>query len=313
MKIHSSIRNTCIALCAIALILGARPVFAAPAGNASDQAAEHAPDSACRNGPQNDPAQGPIDCPDDDGVACTVPTRDASGECTEVDECVETCRPAAWWSTRSGTEGQRVKTGNGVIHANAAANLGQSVIDGAGPFVICGHMIRKSDVGNLSSALEALCVRKEGFEERELFRQLVATAMNCGISEGGRCDQILERFVDVSFSDCNKLCAGEPVENGPSAEQCSQQLACFNEGGRMFDDRCALGTCTQDSETLCGSDYGDCQAGDCDAFADSCTGSMVCSTALDAPAKICPAAEPETSAGTCLAARNNDCTLNGCE
>lgn len=240
------------------------------------------------------------ECPDADGVACTVAMRDDTGACVEVDACTETCRPATYWASHAGVE-------------NGGENLVQQAIDAAGPFVVCGHMLRTTEAGSLASALEALCVRIDGLEERQLFRQLVTTNLNCAISEGGRCDQILERFIDVSFSDCNNLCAGEPVKGGPSAQECTRQLSCFNDGGRVFDGQCATGTCGKDSLQLCGADHGNCAGGkDCVRFDDTCAYSPVCSADLEAMAGICPANEKDSSADICQVARNNACTLDDC-
>lgn len=285
--------NVLVAACAVALLLGAHPALA-----------EGGVDSeACRAALEAE-AGSPAECRDTDGIECTVPERDESGFCTEVDACIQTCRPADYWAAHSGNE-------------SGGLNLGQQVLDAAGPFVICAQMIKTSEVGTLSSFLEALCVRTEGYEERELFRQLVATAMNCAISEGGRCDQILPRFIDVTFDACNSLCAGEPVEGGPSVAECTHQLACFNEGGRLIDGQCALGTCARNAGALCGSDYGDCpnaggRSQDCVPFVDGCAVTPLCSEDAEVKAPICPAVETISSAAACRAARNNDCTLNGC-
>jgi hypothetical protein len=245
------------------------------------------------------------DCREKDGVACTVPTCDDSGQCVEVDACRQTCRTAAFWGAHSGIEG-------------GGANLGQALIDTAGPFVVCGHMIRSTDTGNLNSALEGLCVRAGGLDELRLFRELTAAAMNCAISEGGRCDQVLHRYVDVGYDDCNSLCAGEPRPGGPSSAECVRQISCFNEGGRLVDGRCALGTCANEPSRPCGREFGDCPAPTgkgpvaCERFADSCAIGELCNEGLDAKATLCPTSLNSSSDVACSVARDNGCTLDGC-
>jgi hypothetical protein len=132
-----------------------------------------------------------------------------------------------------------------------------------GSLQVCGQTIdNSSDLDDLDSALEALCVRPQGIDERALYRALVATALNCAVSDGGTCDEILERFVDVSFTDCNTLCQGDTVPGGPTIDECIEQLECFNEGGQVIEGDCATGTCEDDPEELCGGDFGACEDDD---------------------------------------------------
>lgn len=188
------------------------------------------------------PADVLLGCPDTDGIDCVHPACDVSGECTVSDECLEICRDPGFWATRGGDDSPI-----------------DDVLGEAGPLEVCGQLIDDAgDLGDLDSALEALCVRSEGGDQRQLFRQLVATSLNCAISEGGTCDEILGRFIDVSFSDCDALCRGEEVVDGPTLEECVGQLECFNEGGQVIDGLCAQGTCLEDSTRLCGGDYGAC-------------------------------------------------------
>jgi hypothetical protein len=260
---------------------------------------------AFSSGPAHAQCATNADCSDVDGVACTLPTCNGESACVEVDNCVETCRGAGYWGTHSGAE-------------KGGSNVGQSVIDADSPLVVCGQEITSTDqVGSLNSALEALCVKTRGVKERQLYRQLVTAALNCRLSEGGACDQILGRFVDVSFSDCDALCAGSPVEGGPTLKECRDQLECFNDGGRLVDGKCARGTCQTDTETLCGSDYGDCppigeDPQPCVRFEDSCASSGICNEELDAPAQICPDKKRASSPQACKAARMNECTIDSC-
>ncbi len=192
------------------------------------------------------PADVLLGCPDTDGVDCVHPACDVSGQCTTSDECQEICRQPNFWARRSGV-------------ANDGESLIQTILDQAGSLSVCGQTIDSATgTGDLDSALEALCVQARGVDERDLFRQLVTTALNCEISEGGTCDQILSRFIDVSFSDCSALCAGTPVPGSPTVDECIDQLSCFNSGGQVVDGQCARGTCENDPGQLCGGDFGSC-------------------------------------------------------
>lgn len=245
-----------------------------------------------------------FECSDSDEIACTVPTCTEGGECIEADECIQICRGSGYWATHSGED----KEGD---------NVGQSVLDQAGPLLVCGESISKtSSIGDLQSALEALCVRTKGVKQRQLYRKLVTTALNCAISEGGDCDDVLARFVDVSFRDCSDICTGEEVIDGPSASDCRKQLGCFNKGGRLVDGSCALGTCESEAKLSCGASYGDCPDFDeapqaCVPFEGNCSAEEFCQE-LDAPALVCPQKKRATSPKTCRDARKNDCTIDDC-
>ena len=245
-----------------------------------------------------------INCEDDDGVACTEATCDPTEGCVIADNCIEICRSPGFWQTHSGDE--------------KGENIGQAVLDEVGTLNVCGEEIQvTTNLGLLNSSLEGLCVRTQGVHNRQLYRQLVTTAFNCAISEGGSCDNVLEGIVDVKFSECSALCEGNPVADGPTLEECKDQLDCFNGGGRWIDGQCARGTCAEDTDEYCGADYGDCplvgdQAQDCVRFADSCAKQDLCSEDLDAPATICPKPGPASSPKICNEARHNDCTIDYC-
>lgn len=223
-----------------------------------------------------------------------------------VDTCVQTCRGPGYWSTHSGSEKEGV-------------NVGQSVLDQVGPLEVCGQLIDTTTPGTLASALEALCVKTKGVKERQLYRQLVTAALNCSISEGGDCDEILARFVDVSFTECNALCTDGPVEEGPTVGQCKKQLGCFNKGGRLEEGECALGTCASQPEIFCGAAWGACPdfedaPQECVAFEGNCADNSICNDGLDeAPALICPESGRASSPKTCQEARKNSCTIDSCE
>jgi hypothetical protein len=125
---------------------------------------------------------------------------------------------------------------------------------------------RDTELDDLDSAIEALCVRPRGVEARALFRSLVTTRPNCAISEGGNYDKILARFTDVSLTACNALCESIGDGNDPGIDECIDQLDCFNRGVVVVDGDCVLGTCEDDPEKPCGADLGPCDEGDCDRF-----------------------------------------------
>ncbi|MFN2426803.1 MAG: hypothetical protein ABR587_10215 [Candidatus Binatia bacterium] len=242
-----------------------------------------------------------VNCEDDDAVSCTEATCDPTEGCIIADNCVEICRSPGYWQTHSGSE----KDGE---------NVGQAVLDEVGSLIVCGEEISTTtELGTLDSSLEGLCVRTQGVHQRQLYRQLVAAALNCAISEGGDCDDVVEGLIDVTFSDCDALCAGDPVVDGPTLGECVEQLGCFNGGGRIVDGECAKGTCEGDGVTYCGADFDGCpDEQDCVRFEDSCAGEAICSEDLDAPAQICPKPGRASSPKTCKEARHNECTIDDC-
>jgi len=167
-----------------------------------------------------------VGCPDTDGSDCMRPACSPSGQCTTTDDCEEICRPSSFWALHAGS-------------TDAGDSLIDDILQQTGAIDICGQMIDSAtDLGVTSSAMEALCVRTSGVFERPLFRQLVTTALNCAVSEGGTCDDILSRFINVSFTQCNSLCASNPTASPgiattttPTVTQCINELACFNAGG----------------------------------------------------------------------------------
>lgn len=262
-------------------------------------------EEVCSGADATCPANELVDCGDTDGLECTVPTCNVSGTCVELDECIQTCRGPGYWGTHSGNE----KDGE---------NIGQSVIDTGGALNVCGQVVSMTNIiGELDSSLEGLCVRTQGVKERQLYRHLLTAAFNCSISEGGSCDQILDRFVDQSFTACNALCTDGPVEDGPTLNECKQALSCFNKGGRIVDGKCARGTCAEEPEVYCGANYGSCPTIDdaaqaCVRFEDNCRDGDICNDGLETPAQICPDRRRASSPKTCKDARKNDCTIDSC-
>ena len=208
------------------------------------------------------------------------------------------CRGPGFYQTHSGEE-------------KDTANVGQEILEAADGIDVCGHhLVVTDDLGGLDSALEGLCVRTQGERIRQLYRQLITTAFNCLMSEGGSCDEILDGLVDVSYSDCDALCAGDPVGESPTIEECIENLDCFNSGGRMIDGECATGTCDDDGETLCEEDDDCADEEECVRFEDSCANSAFCSEELDSPIQICPKKGAASSPKTCKIARRNGCTID---
>ncbi|HYB99068.1 MAG TPA: hypothetical protein VEC57_08010 [Candidatus Limnocylindrales bacterium] len=262
----------------------------------------------------------------DDDNPCTTDTCDIHDGCRHVDTCNATtdavCRSAGFWGTHGGFE-------------RGADNLIQDIIDTVGDIEVCGITISATvndealwveDLG-LSSALEGLCVKAEGEKVRQLYRQLIATALNCALSGAGdSCDDVLASAIDVSFDDCSDLCTTlhESFVNGVAGHdddddelttgQCIQQLDCFNKGGRMIDGKCARGTCSEQEELFCGFQYPACPEIDgddqrCRRFEDSCASEDLCQEELG----ICPDNAKASSPEACREARNNDCTIDSCE
>jgi len=217
-------------------------------------------------------------CEDDD--VCTGDTCNPLVGCEREPLCTDICRTAGYWATHGGYENRR------------SINVTQAVLDNAGGIEVCGELLTTTSNVNrpylnglgLSSALEGLCVTVKGAKERQLYRQLIATALNCEISSGGNCDEILARYIDVSFSDCSALCADGGSSLGDvSVGECVEQLDCFNNGGRIVDGSCVEGGGGCHEGELCNEEIG-----------------------------ICPGDTPASSPKACLEANSNRCTIDSC-
>lgn len=208
------------------------------------------------------------------------------------------CRGPGFYQTHSGSE-------------KDTANVAQEIITAVDGIDVCGHhIVTTDDLGGLDSALEGLCVRTQDVDLRQLYRQLITANLNCQVSEGTDCDDITGRFIAVSYSDCDALCAGDPVDEGPTVEQCIYELKCFNGGGRMIEGECFKGTCDDDGVTYCGNDDDCADEIECVRFEDSCSKSQFCSEDLDANAQVCPKKGAASSPKTCRDARRNGCTID---
>ena len=185
---------------------------------------------------------------DTDLLECTIPGCIAGGICsqTHVDNCVgdEICRTPGFWGTHAcGVSGTCEKATSqnitlALITAYNTANPGD-------PLTICGTDITNASVGNVNSALEAICVSPKGDSVLQLARQLMSAALNCIITSGGNgdsCTSLTGAVCDgVSIEDvfnaCNTACeAGDVTATVDSTLiNCIEVIDCFNNGGETFD------------------------------------------------------------------------------
>jgi len=230
--------------------------------------------NACVNAPNNG------NCEDGDLCTADICSIQAAGCEFEFTCTTDICRSPGYWATHSGYE-----------KLPKSINVAQLVLDAAGPLEVCGQMISATSNGGipyvdglgLSSDLEGLCMRARGVPQRRLYRHLTAAALNCAIS-GGDCDAILGKYVDVSFTECSDLCAGNPAPDAPSLGECVENLDCFNNGGQMID-----GSCVED-------------------LPGNCHETPLCNEGLG----VCPKSTPASSPKACQEARFNNCTIDSC-
>lgn len=124
-----------------------------------------------------------------------VLTGDASADC-EVIEVAEICRSPGFWSTHAGSEHPK------------STDLVQLAIDAAGGSIeVCGQTLDNTDVGNMMSALEAMCVTPRGDQQLQLIRQLTAASLNCIVS-GGDAD-CSGTSVESLWADANAACIAD--------------------------------------------------------------------------------------------------------
>jgi hypothetical protein len=188
-------------------------------------------------------------------------------------------------------------------------NITQELIDAVGPLQVCGETISTTSGATLSDALEALCVTVQGVQDRQLFRQLVAAALNCAVTgDASNCDSVVPEF-----SACSDLCAGTVDPNAPTVNDCIGLLDCFNNGGQIESGQCATGTCQNQPSVFCGGDFGDCpllngltQA--CITFPGNCESAALCNHDIN----FCPASSPASSTDACKQARFDQCTIDSC-
>ena len=154
-------------------------------------------------------------------VSCVVDGFDNTVEAQASADCVvrvrdeEICRTPGFWGTHAGIENRR------------STNLTQTVIDAAGgQLSVCGQIIDNTNVGNVNSAVEAMCVRIEGESQRQLARQLTAMALNCVVS-GGDAD-CAGTSVAQLFADADAACIAGSAHSDLSFW--IDQVDAFNNG-----------------------------------------------------------------------------------
>ena len=183
------------------------------------------------------------------------------------------CRSPGFWSTHGGHPNRRGR-GNNLTEA--------AIISAGGSVNVCGQEIDTSlPIGDLSSALEGLCVRVQGVRQRRLYRQLVAARLNCALSGAENCSTLVP-----TYAACDSLCE---VGSNPdiTTRTCMRTLNCFNNGG-IWDD----------NTRQCVFEDGNCHER---SFCDS-PDPELCFDPLG----------PATSSKQCKRARRNDCTIDSC-
>jgi len=251
------------------------------------------------------------------------------------------CRTPGFWGTRADGE-------------KGGFNYTQAAIDGAGGCLnVCGVDICGTDdtspsggIGNLGSALEAMCVSggQDPQHLKQVYRQATAAALNCSLSGAADCGAFLDGILDgVTWEQCNDNCALGGGSDPDVNTLCAAQLDCFNNGGQWSDlggfMGCALGTCSETGE-LCGDEAGECAPADgpilstrpseegegleenvCVPFANNCHDREICESPLFDPfdgelpeedpitgeCRLGPASSPRL----CQQANQNDCTILG--
>ena len=141
-----------------------------------------------------------------------VPTEPAIGTCVVDEVGDEFCRTPGFWGTHAGIEKSR------------ANNLTQAVIDAAvdGELSICGQTIDNTNVGNMMSAVEAMCVHPKGEQQRQLARQLTAAALNCVVFGAGA--DCAGSSIATEFAEANAACAA----NAEDLSQYIETIDAFN-------------------------------------------------------------------------------------
>ncbi|MHC4934489.1 MAG: SdrD B-like domain-containing protein [Planctomycetota bacterium] len=188
------------------------------------------------------------------------------------------CRTPGFWGARAGDR-------------RDCQNITQAVIDANGGSIsVCGETITDTSTGgvlpgDLSSALEAVCVRVQGVPERQLYRQLTAAALNCVVSGDPSCALI--PLQGVTWADCNMACSG--MGDPADIQSCISQIDCWNNGGTYGP----LG-CDESQEDI-----------------NSCHTRSICESPNAALQGLCPL-RCASSPDACREARGNSCTIDSC-
>jgi hypothetical protein len=94
------------------------------------------------------------------------------------------------------------------------------VLTNAGGLTVCGQPIINVAIDDARSALEAMCVKVEGVQRRQLARQLMAASLN--VAAGGAAFPPL--------ATCNAVCA-DPASTGAALTSCIDAADDYNNSG----------------------------------------------------------------------------------
>jgi len=153
-------------------------------------------------------------------VNCPIPGFDNEVSDEARDDCevvvlFEICRTPGFWGTHAGTEKRK------------STDLAQAVIDYAGGLImVCGEPITTTDVPDVESSTEAICVAPSGEPKLQLARHLTAAALNCIVSGGGAdCTGI---SIGPDWAAANDVCInggdysywGDIIDEWNNGEEC---------------------------------------------------------------------------------------------
>jgi hypothetical protein len=199
----------------------------------------------------------------------------------------ERCRTPGFWGAHGSNE-KAPKSWN-----ITQAVVDQAILENGMGLPVCGIWIDNTELLSNMSAIEALCVSVEDVTERELVKQLTATALNCVLGECNAAHTAM-------LATCNNVCASGVGD----MQACIGALDTFNNGGN------GEGVCANSGEP-CDDDN------TCVEFGDSCLPDDTCHDR-----NLCPDFDddgeingsdfcfeptgPASSPRKCNAARKND-------
>jgi hypothetical protein len=160
----------------------------------------------------------------DDGDTCTDDSCDPKGGCQheQNDSCALICRTPGFWGTHADEDPGKACSQDitGAVIALAGGSLS-----------VCGECISNTNTGetrapnDAAGALEALCVKVQGQQERQLARQLLSAALNCVMSGvGNSCGGTNA----IDWATCNAVCQG--TSSAMTVGQCIDSMDSFNNG-----------------------------------------------------------------------------------
>ena len=208
-----------------------------------------------------------------------------------------TCRSAGYYSTHSHDE------------KDGSQNVTQDLLDAAHCIEVCDEVISTTNVDDANSAIEGLCVKVQGTDERQLARQLIALGLNC-IASGYGPDCEGWPGVEQLFEDCNMKCEPQSQPWGITVGECIDMVSCINEGGDPFSQpgSCFTGTCSDNGRPCSDRDRSNCTSptlARCLEDLDGCHAEEICNPGVG----VC--VPPGTSAdpSNCKRARASACTI----